>query len=190
MAAGTSSRMGDKNKMGLSYQGKPFLVHAVEQLLLTDVTRITVVAGHEAHWAATQLSAYAVDLVINRNYLQGQLSSLQLGLQHLLPTCQNWLVTLADMPLLTSVHYQKVMDLYYQENASILVPHNGQFAGHPKIFAASFVENILKLSPADHQGAKAILRQYADQITFFRTQEEAYFFDVDTPDAYQKLIDK
>lgn len=188
LAAGTSSRMSDKNKMGLSYRGEPFLVHAVKQLLATMVTKIIVVIGHEAEWAKKQLANYDVEVVVNEQYRQGQLSSLQLGLRHLSPTCKSYLVTLADMPLLTTAHYQQMIDLYVEKESAILVPHNGQFAGHPKLFAATFTEDLLQLSTAKDQGAKPILKQFTKQVTFFSTQEEAYFFDVDTPEDYHYLI--
>ncbi|MEM1327493.1 MAG: nucleotidyltransferase family protein [Bacteroidota bacterium] len=189
LAAGTSSRMGSINKMGLPFRGKPILLWAVDQLLIAAVDEIIVVIGHEVNWAKELLQGKAVQVVVNDHYLSGQLTSIQAGLQAMSDTKSDFLIGLADMPLLLTEHYNALLVHHQQQHSpTISFPYNGEVAGHPKVFSASFRKMIIDLQSDPQKGAKPIILQHPSAVQHFITSDEAYFFDVDTPEAYAKLI--
>jgi len=91
---------------------------------------------------------------------------------------------------LTAVDYDVLNDTYNttEISESIVVPHNGERAGNPKLFDIHYKEEILSLDISKHQGAKGILKKYADKTLHYSTEQLSFFFDVDTPSAYQELL--
>jgi CTP:molybdopterin cytidylyltransferase MocA len=93
------------------------------------------------------------------------------------------------MPLLTAAHYRAVINRHQQMDAPVItLPHNGKLAGHPKLFSAQFRTAILNLEGNAQQGARRVIQDNKDHINRFATTDLAYFFDVDTPAAYQELL--
>ncbi len=58
LAAGTSSRMGRRNKLLALFQNKPLVLHVVDQLAASRVGEIVVVLGHEAEKIFDVLSVH------------------------------------------------------------------------------------------------------------------------------------
>src|SRR5689334_19717727 len=82
LAAGESSRMG-RPKALLPFQGKTFIDAIVAALTNSRVGRIVVVLGHNAEEMARRIEHLPVTIVVNPDYKQGQLSSLQTAIRHL-----------------------------------------------------------------------------------------------------------
>ena len=110
LAAGMSTRMG-RNKLLLSFQDKPLVVHAVETLLASKVGEIIVVLGHESEKVWEQLEAYAsqvsnraqksrVRLVKNPDYRDGLSTSVRTGVQAGSREAGAIMIYLADQPLI------------------------------------------------------------------------------------------
>jgi CTP:molybdopterin cytidylyltransferase MocA len=79
LAAGQSKRMG-KLKPLLRFNDTTFLEHIISVLKLSDVDKITVVLGAEAETIKESVDLPGISIVINKDYLRGQLSSLTAGI--------------------------------------------------------------------------------------------------------------
>jgi len=79
LAAGESSRMG-RDKALLPYRGRTFVETIVAKLREAGIASIAVVLGHHADEIRRAVTLPGVDVVINRDYMRGQTSSLQKGL--------------------------------------------------------------------------------------------------------------
>jgi len=191
LAAGLSSRMGEENKLLLPFHGKAILQHTIDALLTAQINRVIVVTGHEQEKVQSLLVDSNVDFVHNESYQQGQLTSIQKGLTQLSETCTAFLVCLSDMPLLMATHYHQLIQTYQSTSISqpIVVPHNGERAGNPKLFHIYYKEKILTLDIAEHQGAKVILKQNSNSVISYQTINASFFIDIDTPDAYEALLE-
>ena len=191
LAAGLSSRMGEQNKLMLPFQGKSILQHAIDVLLTAKIDPVTVVTGHEQEKIHSLLANRKVSFVHNKRYQEGQLTSIQKGLSQLSPSCTAFFICLSDMPLLTAVDYDALIDTYNTTGISepIVVPHNSERAGNPKLFDIHYKKEILSLDTLKHQGAKGILKRYVDNLVYYSTNNLGFFLDVDTPSAYQELLD-
>ncbi|MEL6944583.1 MAG: nucleotidyltransferase family protein, partial [Bacteroidota bacterium] len=153
--------------------------------------RVIVVTGHEQEAVSSVLENDKLSFIHNEQYAQGQLTSIQKGLSLLSDECDVFMICLSDMPLLTSDDYNHLIHTY--DNSSIpkpiVVPHNRERAGNPKLFHIDYKNAILALDTSKHQGAKIILQQNREKVIAHKTNSISFFLDIDTPDVYKKLID-
>lgn len=189
LAAGRSSRMG-RAKASLPLDGDDtFLTRIVRTLLDADVDDIVVVVGHEADdivgtFAASGLPAR---FVVNREYDRGQLSSLVAGLGVVdRPGVAAVLVTLVDVPLVSSATVRAVVACYRRTHAPIVRPTSGARHGHPLLIDRSLFG---ELRAADlSAGAKPIVRAHASAAGDIAIDDEGAFLDIDTEEDYQRAL--
>ncbi len=100
LAGGESKRMG-KPKALLRFAGETFLEHIVSVLKNCPVDAVTIVLGADAETIKRQVDLSGVDVVINKRYKYGQLSSLIAGIDSMPQETEGILVCLVDMPFIT-----------------------------------------------------------------------------------------
>src|SRR5512138_930387 len=79
LAAGESKRMG-RPKQLLEWQGKPLLLHVLENCVRSSADEIILVLGHEADQIRSCLPELPIKIVVNPDYETGMASSLRQGL--------------------------------------------------------------------------------------------------------------
>ena len=189
LAAGKSSRMG-RPKATLPLDGTDtFLTRIVRTFTSASVEDVVVVVGHDRD--AIVGSFADVDLVArfveNRDYEQGQLSSLLAGLRVVdRPGVVAVLVTLVDVPLVSVATVRAVVDRYRETRAPIVRPVRGSEHGHPVLIDRALFDALRKADPA--VGAKAIIRANVSPAGDVEVDDDGAFADADTPDDYQRLL--
>ena len=98
LAAGTSSRMGQENKLLLKIAGKTILQWSVENVLASKFTQVLVVAGKDFEEVQSYLSRFEVNVVHNSHYQSGISASLKAGLKMVASSADGALIFLADQP--------------------------------------------------------------------------------------------
>ena len=188
LAAGKSSRMG-RPKATLPLDGADtFLTRIVRTFTSAAVEDVIVVVGHEAN--AIVASFADVDLVArfveNRDYEQGQLSSLLAGLRVVdRPGVVAVLVTLVDVPLVSAATVRAVVDRYRETRAPIVRPVRGSEHGHPVLIDRSLFDALRKADPS--AGAKSIIRANVSPAGDVEVSDAGAFADADTPEDYARL---
>jgi molybdenum cofactor cytidylyltransferase len=130
-------------------------------------------------------------VVVNRDYVRGQLSSLIAALRSLetdgvAKEVDGLLVHLVDLPFLNPSLVKTMIDSFYISNKLIVVPlHKGK-RGHPVIFSRKLFPEILR-APLD-QGAKAVTRAHRDETLEIETEDEKVLIDIDTPEDYVQHV--
>jgi CTP:molybdopterin cytidylyltransferase MocA len=126
-------------------------------------------------------------VVINADYNRGQLSSLQAALALVdRPGVQAILMTLVDVPMVSSATVRAVLDCYAQSRAALVRPVSGTRHGHPVLIDRSLFSALRNAS--DHEGAKPVIRAHASSAGDVPVDDEGAFRDVDTMTEYQQLI--
>jgi len=97
LAAGTSSRYGDANKLLARVDGERIVTRSVRTYLDAAVDPVVVVVGHEAARVRAELPD-GVRVVHNPDYADGQASSVRTGVGALPPDVDATVVGLGDMP--------------------------------------------------------------------------------------------
>lgn len=181
MAAGRSSRMGERNKLLCSVAGAPMVRRVVEAALASRCAQVMVVTGHQSREVNGALDGCAVSRVFNPDYADGMAGSLRAGLQALPADTDGVLVLLADMPWISAAHLDRLLDAFDPVQPKILVPERDGRRGNPLLWPRAYFDEMAALS--GDVGARLLLERHGDRVQGIRFDTDAIFADVDTPQA-------
>lgn len=184
LAAGTSSRMGKENKLLLPYEGKMLLMRALETLKNSNLGEIIVVLGYEYEILKPLLINSGVKIGINHQYASGQTSSIKNGLKLINQDSSAFMICLSDMPYLTCENINALIEEYktIHNSQGILQPWNKIRPGNPVIFSIKYYDELLNCE--DPNGCKSVIERFKNELYYFKTEDQAYFFDIDTKEEY------
>lgn len=182
LAAGESKRM-TKPKPLLTFGDHTFLEQIISVLKLSNVDRITVVLGAQAETVKKSIDLSETNIVINKDYSKGQLSSLIVAIEYTPKETEAILVCLVDMPFITKEVVDEIISKFKQTNNPIIVPVYNKKRGHPVLFSKSLF-NELTNTPQE-QGARYVLYSNEEKILELDTPESGIFVGINTPDDYK-----
>ena len=203
LAAGTSSRMGERNKMLLPYKGTPMVAHCCMQALFFLENHgfqntLLVATGYmkdEVEKALDPCMEYArnskagvrLTLVHNADYLEGQYSTTVCAVKDV-PEGDSFFISLADMPFITPANYEALVPLL--ENHDAVRPfidreaNDGQrVPGHP-VLLSSKMKKAIEGNP-NMGSVNRLLKDYDVHEVLFK--DTSWTFDVDNPQTYETL---
>jgi molybdenum cofactor cytidylyltransferase len=185
LAAGESKRMG-KPKPLLRFEDKTFLEQIISVLQRSLVDKVTIVLGAKAETIQRSIDLSGMDMVINKDYRKGQLSSLIAGLEKIPPETEAILVCLVDNPFITTTIVDRIIGTFRQTKGAIVVPAFNNKRGHPALFAKSLFKEIVN---APHQqGARSVVYSNEDKVVEVETSERAVLVHIDTPEDYRSYF--
>jgi len=187
LAAGTSSRMGEVNKLLLPLNGKSMIVQTVENILAAKPYEIIVVLGHEAEQVQEQLAHLPLHFTMNPDYVEGMTSSIQAGVRATSET-DGYMICLSDLPFIQANEYQKIASdfsqNYLNNKKTIALPFYEKQAGNPVVFSSFYKQKILTHTAPE--GCRSIVKANAEHILKIDMPTNHILKDVDTPDAYNQ----
>jgi len=167
-----------------------FLTRIIRTFQEAQVDDVVVVLGHEAQaiLKSVEHSGLSPRFVVNEQFESGQLSSVLAGLRAIdRPGVNAMLMTLVDVPLVSAATVRAVLDRYRTTRAPVVRPVRGALHGHPVLVDRSLFDKIRAADP--QRGAKPIIRAHVSAAGDVEVEDEGAFFDVDTPEDYQRLVD-
>ena len=189
LAAGSSTRMGAKNKLLANVIGKPMITHVVDAIRQSMVNSVVVVTGYEREKIENVLSQRNISFVHNENFKAGLSESLKVGLKEIPDDVDGVLICLGDMPLLTSTIIDNLIKAFDPiEGRSICVPINGRKRGNPVLWDKSYLTEMTEI--VGDVGAKKLLEKYSDHVFEVSFEEDNVLIDVDTPDLLKSLNER
>lgn len=179
-AAGLSSRM-KQFKPLMRLKGKAMIDHVLDTLTAAGVSRIILVAGHNAQLLENHLAGRpGLTIVLNHQYASSQMfDSVKIGLRALEEGFEGVYITPGDVPLFTA---QTVLALRQHGAGAVRPVWNGK-GGHPiylRMEAARYVETC-----PDQGGLKAALQSIP--LTDMPLEDGGALMDADTPEAFKAL---
>lgn len=195
LAAGQSKRMGklkpllkfaDSAEATSPREGgndKTFLEHIISVLKHSEVDRITVVLGAEAETIRKSVDLSGTNIVINKNYQKGQLSSLIAAIRQSPQDTDAILLCLVDHPFITEEVVNKIVRTFKETNSPIIVPVFDKERGHPTLFSKSLFHELL--NAPQEQGARYVLYSNEDKILELDVSERGISTGIDTPADYK-----
>lgn len=176
LCAGFGRRFGGDKLLAPLADGTPVAVASARTLLAALGRAVAVLRPGQTGLAA-RLAETGIEVLIRPQAEQGMGASLAAAVQFQ-PQASGWLVALGDMPWVSEDTHRQVA-LALQWGASIVAPfHQGQ-RGHPVGFGAAWGADLAGLS--GDEGARALLRQQAAQVTCIDVDDPGCLRDVDTP---------
>jgi molybdenum cofactor cytidylyltransferase len=163
LAAGESTRM-KAPKALLEWQGRPLIRYQLEQLSgVPSVTQTIVVTGHDPEPIAEIAAGAGAEVAHNAAYRSGKVSSIVAGLRAVSDVARAIIVLAVDQPRSAGV-IRRIVDEHARSGRPIVVPAHGGRRGHPPVFAASLLPELLRIDEAT-QGLRGFMEAHAADIT-------------------------
>jgi molybdenum cofactor cytidylyltransferase len=186
LAAGLSRRMGPGvQKLLLPFGGSTVIGHVVEQVVAAPVGSVIVVVGNDPR-VATAVEPHHVTVVQNEDPAADMLSSARRGLRALPEGCSAVLLVLGDQPSITSSLVLKMIDAHGACGRRIIVPSYAGRRGHPLLFAADYVAEVL--GGYDGVGVRGLLRSHPEDVFELDVADPGVAADVDRPADYRREL--
>jgi CTP:molybdopterin cytidylyltransferase MocA len=199
LAAGASSRMG-RDKALLAWppvaEGTPAastFLGAMIDLLQPHCDLVLVVTGHNARNLQPVIDAHGAFLALNPLPERGQFSSLQTGLREVLNRGRDAaLITPVDRPPVLPGTVRLLRQTFFDGDPDLwaAVPEvlrEGEARhGHPILIGREMLEEFLKAP--DTATAREIEHQHQAHIRYVRVEDERVAANIDTPEAYARLL--
>ena len=187
LSGGASRRMGTPKAL-LPYRGGTFLEHLLK---VTGHPRIgwrRVVLGADAGAIVAGTEFRADEIIINDNWEDGQLSSIQAGVRSLPERTDGMLLCLIDHPLISRELVGELVERFYFSGKAIVLPVYKGRRGHPVIFATRLYEELLS-APLE-TGARAVVWAHREEVCEMETNEEGCVLNLNDPDALAKARER
>lgn len=177
IAAGKSTRTGNKHKMTLDLVGKTVLQRSIDSML-PFCRKIIVVTGFNSEKISETIKNYPkLKIIYNNNYEEGMFSSLKAGLEYI--EAEQFFFLPGDCPFVSHVVYKKML----KQHSEIILPLYKGSAGHPVLFRHSVKEKILN---NNYNNLREFI--YDNKPEFVEVECEGILWDIDTLEDYQKSI--
>lgn len=186
LAAGRSSRMGERNKLLATVDDAPMVTHAVDAFLATSVRPVVVVTGHDEGPVRAALAGRDVIFVHNPRWSEGMSTSLRAGVAQLSEDIDGAFIALGDMPRVRPAHIEALAGAFDPAGGrAICVPTWERRRGNPVLFARRYFPEMRVIE--GDTGARALLEKHAAAVCHVPMPDRGVTLDVDTPEALESL---
>lgn len=184
LAAGSSSRMGPRNKLLESIGGEPMVRRVAAIALGSGAEPVIVVIGYEAPAVTTALHGLDVTLTLNPDYADGLSTSLRAGLNALPSGINGTLILLGDMPQIETSVLSDLMASFTGESA-ICVPVRDGRRGNPVLWGSRYFPEMMELT--GDFGAKSLMARHEAQLIDVQVSTDSIFHDIDSPEDLERI---
>lgn len=184
LAAGESSRMGFPKPL-LKIRGINFTDIIRKKLLKAGINDICLILGADADYIKKNLNTQNLNIIINKSWRKGQLSSLKTALGNIPTEAEAIMMCLIDHPQVKIATIRKLVKTYEKNEADIVIPVYKGRGGHPVIFSRS-VFGALAEAPLD-KGAKAVTGNPGYKILRINVEDPYIRQDIDSSEEYKKI---
>jgi len=178
LAAGMSSRFGERNKLVQSIDEDLIIRQAAKTLLAADLST-TVVLGHDADRIREVLSDLSVSFRVNNEYETGQGTSVKIGTQTAIQNeADAVIVALGDMPNVSVSSVQALITTYECHSRSALASAYMGQRGNPVLFDQRHFDSLTEQQ--GDTGGRSILFETED-TALVETNDPGVVYDINTP---------
>jgi len=177
-------------KQLLPYGESTVIETVIQKLKAAGLKTIVTVLGHHAVQITEPVSRHQAEIVINPDYQQGMLTSIQAGIGFTLDIhasqTDGFLLCLVDQPGLRPETMRTIMQTAAAYPGKIIIPAFQDHKGHPVYIPVEFADEILALPP--DQGLRALMQQHPEAIQLVPLDDSWIIRDMDTPEDYQAAL--
>jgi len=178
LAAGTSSRFGEEDKLMADLRGKPMAAHVLETVASMAFAELVAVVRPIAFAPVLhrKLDRRGYSIIVNDQPEDGISGSIVRAVEHVMPIrrIRGILICLADMPQVPQSHYNRIC-MAAEDIRSVVASTDGFSPSPPAFIGRKHFPELLALK--GDQGARALL-SHGIQIE----TTGAILQDIDTPE--------
>lgn len=184
LAAGGSTRMGQKNKLILHVNGMSIISSTVGAAVESSLDPVRVILGNDSNTVKRELINYPVSFIHNNNWMEGMATSIVSGMENL--DSDGIMFILGDMPFISSKIINQLVQQF--DSNKIIVPFNNGKRGNPVIFPSHLFSELKKIS--GDRGAKPLIQKYNEDVKEVPIQSKAIFQDIDDREELMNVNDQ
>jgi len=178
LAAGQSKRIRGENKLLKKYKGKILINHILKSLIKSKANKIIIVLGYENRKIKKiALKSKKIIFVFNSNYAKGISTSIKCGLKKISKKNIGFLITHADMPLVSKTILNTLCSALKSKNKEIFVPVYKKKIGNPLAFKYLMIKSLKKIK--GDRGAKKLIRSNKSKVQLVKMKSKTILIDFD-----------
>jgi len=178
LAAGQSKRIRGENKLLKKYKGKILINHILKSLIKSKANKIIIVLGYEDRKIKKiALKSKKIIFVFNSNYAKGISTSIKCGLKKISKKNIGFLITHADMPLVSKTILNALCSALKNKNEEIFIPVYKKRIGNPLAFKYSMIKSLKRIK--GDRGAKKLIRSNKSKIKLMKMKSKSILIDFD-----------
>lgn len=177
LAAGTSSRFGEANKLLAPVDDEPLVRRAARSLTQSEVTKVIVVIGYEGAAVREALDGLPVVFVENPEFTEGQATSVRVGTEAAGDSVDAIVFALGDMPWVRARSVNAVVGAYYDGAGRIVAAAYEGRRGNPVLFDAGLTDKLTGIT--GDTGARELLMT-CEETVLVETGDPGVIADIDT----------
>ena len=184
MAAGSSRRTGEKNKLLHTFNAKPMVCSVVESVLASDVAESLIVTGHQSEQLTHAVADYDLPALYCPKHAEGMAYSIATGLSRL-QKYDAVLVCLGDMPHVNTEIINRIISAHKKVDDKIVVPVYKRMRGNPVLLGRTFFDSLLQHE--GDTGARHLIKQYPEKVFELEVDTDSILKDYDTSESLKEL---
>ena len=189
LAAGSSERMEEANKLLLPYRSEALIKIVSKMLIDSLLDPIFIVTGYEHDKVVKLLPKSLDNIIYNKDWRKGMGKSINKAISSLPANIDGNMIVLGDMPLITVKTLNELKSVFLSNNGEkiIYAEYLGKQA-NPVIFPKKYFKEMLLLK--GDNGCKDIISQNRKNTLGVSVDSSEVIFDCDTKGDYSDLVSK
>ncbi len=159
--------------------------HTLNTILSAEVTDIVVVIGHDGGDLSSAINHMPVTIALNSDSGSDMAASVRVGLNELKYPESSVLVCPADYPLVLPDTIKALIARHDENSEAIIIPSHNRRRGHPTLFPRKIIQEIFERS-----SLRDIITSHAGKVVYENTSDEGVLLDMDTPEDYERILEK
>ena len=145
LAAGMSKRMGGENKLLKKINNNIILNQTLINHTESKINNINLILGYQKDTILKYIDQKKISIIVNNNFKSGMLSSILKINENISNKTKGILISLADMPFVTSEDINKLIKIFNENNQKIIcIPENKGKLGNPLLLPKEIYKDLIK----------------------------------------------
>ena len=145
LAAGMSKRMGNENKLLKKINNNTILNQTLKNHIESKIHNINLILGHQKDIILKNIDQNKIFIIENNNFKSGMLSSILKINENISEETTGILISLADMPFVTSEDINKLIEIFNENDQKIIcIPENKEKLGNPLLLPKEIYKDLIK----------------------------------------------
>ena len=145
LAAGMSKRMGNENKLLKKINNNTILNQTLKNHIESKIHNINLILGHQKDIILKHIEKNKIFIIENNNFKSGMLSSILKINENISEETTGILISLADMPFVTSEDINKLIEIFNENDQKIIcIPENKEKLGNPLLLPKEIYKDLIK----------------------------------------------
>ena len=145
LAAGMSKRMGNENKLLKKINNNTILNQTLKNHIESKIHNINLILGHQKDFILKHIEQNKIFIIENNNFKSGMLSSILKINENISEETTGILISLADMPFVTSEDINKLIEIFNENDQKIIcIPENKEKLGNPLLLPKEIYKDLIK----------------------------------------------